>query len=88
MIINIKDLKKKIIYRSSYRGSKEMDELLSAFVKKYINDLDESALLQLSDLMDLDDENLYLFKQGQSTSAQIQENKITKLFQNFTSTEE
>jgi antitoxin CptB len=88
MIINIKDLKKKIIYRSSYRGSKEMDELLSAFVKKYINDLDESALLQLSDLMDLDDENLYLFKQGQSTSAQIQENKITKLFKNFTFTEE
>ena len=76
MIINIKDLKKKIIYRSSYRGSKEMDELLSAFVKKYINDLDESALLQLSDLMDLDDENLYLFKQGQSTSAQMHENKI------------
>ena len=88
MIINIKDLKKKIIYRSSYRGSKEMDELLSAFVKKYINDLDESALLQLSDLMDLDDENLYLFKQGQSTSAQMHENKITKLFKNFTFTEE
>ena len=30
-------LKKKIIYRSSYRGTKEMDILLSSFVSEYIN---------------------------------------------------
>ena len=36
MIIKIADLKKKIIYRSTYRGTKEMDKLLSSFVKKYI----------------------------------------------------
>ena len=31
------DLKKKIIYRSNYRGTKEMDKLLSSFVKKHID---------------------------------------------------
>ena len=36
MIINIEDLKKKIIYRSTYRGTKEMDKLLSSFTKTYI----------------------------------------------------
>ena len=32
-------LKKKIIYRSSYRGTKEMDALLSSFVNDYIDKL-------------------------------------------------
>ncbi len=31
MNINIDQLKKKIIYRSNYRGTKEMDKLLGAF---------------------------------------------------------
>ena len=37
MSINTEDLKKKIIYRSTYRGTKEMDVLLGSFTKKYIN---------------------------------------------------
>ena len=44
MIINTEDLKKKIIYRSTYRGTKEMDKLLSSFTKKYINTLNEIEL--------------------------------------------
>ena len=39
MTISTEELKKKIIYRSSYRGTKEMDALLSSFVKKVINNL-------------------------------------------------
>ena len=76
MIINIKELKKKIIYRATYRGTKEMDKLLGSFTKKYINNLNESDLLLLSDLMDLDDENLYSLNQGQNTSINIKENKV------------
>ena len=36
MDFNIDLLKKKIIYRSNYRGTKEMDKLLGAFTKKYL----------------------------------------------------
>ena len=39
MSINITDLKKKIIYRSTYRGTKQMDSLLVSFTKKYIDEL-------------------------------------------------
>ena len=39
MIFNIDELKKKIIYRSTYRGTKEMDALISSFTKQIINDL-------------------------------------------------
>ena len=44
---NIDILKKKILYRSEHRGTKEMDILLSNFVKKYVNSLNESELCEL-----------------------------------------
>ena len=43
MSSNIDELKKKIIYRSKYRGTKEMDKLLGKFVKKYIDDFGSYA---------------------------------------------
>ena len=39
--------KKKLLYRASYRGTKEMDILLSSFVKKYINGFDQNMLMNL-----------------------------------------
>ncbi len=83
MNINIQDFKKKIIYRASYRGSKEMDSLLGSFTKKYVNNLNEEGLVYLSKLMDIDDENLYKYNQGLKTTVKINENKVTKLFRNF-----
>ena len=83
MIINIKDLKNKIIYRANYRGTKEMDKLLGSFTKKYIDQLKEEDLTFLSDLMDFDDENLYKFNQGQETTVIIELNKVSKLFKNY-----
>ena len=83
MNINIQDLKKKIIYRSAYRGSKEMDLLLGSFSEKYVNILNEEDLVCLSKLMDIDDENLYKYNQGLKTTVKINENKVTKLFRYF-----
>ena len=83
MNFNIGELKKKIIYRSTYRGTKEMDTLISAFTKKIINDLKVNELISLSNLLDIDDENLYKLNQGLSTTVDIEENKVSKLFKEF-----
>ena len=83
MIINIKDLKNKIIYRANYRGTKEMDTLLSSFTKKYIDQLNEEEQNLLSDLLKYDDENIYKLNQGQDLSTKIKLNKITELFKNY-----
>ena len=83
MTINIEDLKKKIVYRSTYRGTKEMDKLLSSFTKKYINSLNETQLNNLNDLLNIDDENLYKLNQGQETTIMINENTVTNLFKNY-----
>ena len=67
MSINTTDLKKKIIYRSTYRGTKEMDTLLTSFTKKYIDTFNDIELINLCDLLDIDDENLYKLNQGEKT---------------------
>ena len=48
MTLNKEDLKNKIIYRASYGGTKEMDILMTAFVKSLIHDLDENFLKTLN----------------------------------------
>ena len=58
----IEDLKNKIIYRSSYRGSKEMDLLMSKFVKSILANLNFVELNNLNYLVSLDDESLYKIK--------------------------
>ena len=45
---NKEDLKNKIIYRASYRGTKEMDILMTAFVKSFIDELNEDTLKTVS----------------------------------------
>ena len=83
MSFNIDELKKKIIYRSNYRGTKEMDKLLGKFVKKYINELREEDLIDLDKLLNIDDTNLYNFYNGFDTEFEIEKNYISSLFKNF-----
>ena len=83
MIINIKDLKNKIIYRANYRGTKEMDKLLGSFTKIHIDQLSDDELPLLCDLLDLDDENLYKLNQNLDLTIKIKPNKVTKLFQKY-----
>ena len=83
MTFNIDQLKKKIIYRSNYRGTKEMDKLLGAFTKKYINQLNQDELIDLEKLLDIDDTSLYNFFNGIDNEIKIDETNVLKLFKNF-----
>ena len=83
MNFNIEQLRKKIIYRSNYRGTKEMDKLLSTFTNKYIDELNNEDLIMLKKLLDIDDNNLYNFYNGLKTDFEIEDNNINLLFKNF-----
>ena len=83
MVYDIEQLKKKIIYRSNYRGTKEMDKLLGAFTNKYLNQLNYEDLNELIKLLEIDDNNLYNFYNGLNTSIKFEDNKINNLFKNF-----
>ena len=83
MTANIDQLKKKIIYRSNYRGTKEMDKLLGAFTKTYIDELCLDDLYELDELLNIDDTNLYNFYNSLDCDVKFKENKITILFKNY-----
>ena len=83
MKINKDDIKKRIIYRASYRGTKELDILISSFVIKIINDLSNDELNQLEKFVNLDDQKLIKLNKSFNDSGNDYLNKILKLFHNF-----
>ena len=66
MSLNKEDLKNKIIYRASYRGTKEMDILMLGFVKSIIDKLDMDHLNALNEFISMDDETLISIKKKES----------------------
>ena len=82
MSANKEKLKNKIIYRASYRGTKEMDILMSNFVKSLIDDLNFSELKELDFLVNLDDESLINIKNN-NLKENINLTNLIKKFQNF-----
>ena len=83
MSLDIDELERKIIYRSNYRGTKEMDILLRSFVESIISQLNKEELENLLNFLNIDDDNLYKYKQGLKTEVQVSENKITRLFKTY-----
>ena len=80
---NIDLLKKKILYRSEYRGRKEVELLLSNFVKKYINVFSVDELKQLHDLLNFDDVSLFKLYLNKKGEIKIPNNKVSDLLRNF-----
>ena len=76
-------LKKKIKYRSEYRGIKEMDLLLGKFVNKYINKLKYDELLQLYEVLEFDDDTIFKWYSNSNNNNLIPKNKITEMLKEF-----
>ena len=83
MINELENFKKRLLYRASYRGTKEMDILLGKFVNKYINDFNEGYLKELEDFLNFDDDIILDYYQNKVVQKKIDENKISKLFIDF-----
>jgi len=83
MKINKDDIKKRIIYRASYRGTKELDILISSFINKIINNLNEEELEQLEKFVNLDDQELLILNRKLCKNNNQNLDKIYKDFYNF-----
>ena len=83
MKINKDDIIKRIIYRASYRGTKEMDILISTFVNKIINDLNYEDLLKLEKFVNFDDQELLKLNKNFNEKDDQNLDKIFKKFYNF-----
>ena len=81
---NKEEIKNKIIYRSSYRGTKEMDILMTKFVKNIIDNLSYDQLIHLDEFVNYDDEVLKSLKNNESdVNINPKLNYILEKFQKF-----
>ena len=83
MVNDIDILKKRLIYRSQYRGTKEMDKLIGSFVKTNIKKFNLIQLLELEKFLDIDDDTLYKIYNDQIIETELLESEIATLFQNY-----
>ena len=83
MMLNKKILKKKIIYRSIHRGTKEMDLLLGNFVKKYIDEFNVDELKDLEKLLFIEDDVLYKWYVKSNSDKLIPKTKVSIMLKNF-----
>ncbi len=82
MLENKEELKNKIIYRASYRGTKEMDILMISFVNSIIHELNLEQLSHLNNFVNMDDETLMSIKNDESLIT-FDNPSIFKLVDNF-----
>ena len=80
---DIELLKKKITYKSSYRGIKELDIILRSFISKYLDNLSVDELNDLIEFLNNNDDDIYKFKQGLKIEKKIKINRVSNLFKNF-----
>ena len=77
---NKQNLINKIIYRSQYRGTKEMDIFLGKFVKSIIDTLNIDDLQDLDLLINMNDEEIKQIFDGEKGFVN---NKILKILRDF-----
>ena len=77
---NKQNLINKIIYRSQYRGTKEMDIFVSSFVKSIIDSLSFDDLVDLDKLVNMNDEDIIKISKKEM---KFKNNKILKLLIDF-----
>ena len=80
---NNETLKKKIIYRSTHRGSKEMDLLLGKFVEKNIDNFSDIELKDLANLLNINDDILKKWYFENNNENYVPINKVSQLLKKF-----
>ena len=83
MMANKEILKKQIIYRSTHRGTKEMDLLLGNFVKKYVDEFNVTELKDLEKLLFIEDEIIYKWYVKKVSDTLIPKTKVSIMLKNF-----
>ncbi len=76
-------LKNKIKYRASYRGTKEMDILLTSFTNSIIDNLEYLELLKLDEFLNCNDEDIYNYYFNSNSILAFNDRKILNLFKTF-----
>ena len=81
---DLETYKKKLIFKASHRGSKEMDILLGNFIKKYIELFNENELGLFNTILECDDDDIYQWIIGKKEIPNQYSNRVFSLLINNT----
>lgn len=76
---DIEIFRKKLLFKASHRGTKEMDILIGNFASKYITLFDLNELNLLNDILDTDDDEIYKMILHKIEIPSSLNNRVTKL---------
>ena len=79
---NKEKLKNKIIYRASYRGTKELDMLMLSFVQAILKKENNCDLKMLLNFVNMDDETILSIKNKESL-IEFKNSKMFNLIKKF-----
>ena len=83
---NIEIFRKKLLYKASHRGTKEMDILMGNFADKFIQLFDDHELSLMDILLDQDDDYIYKIIFKKTHIPENIDNRVTKLLIDFANT--
>ena len=70
--------RKRLIFRSEHRGTKEMDLIMGSFARKNVPDMSEEELAQYDEILKENDPNLYNWLTGKEDAPA---NVVTEVFE-------
>ena len=83
----MKDLstfQKKLLYKSTHRGSKEMDLILGKFANKYLTLFNEDELKMLEAILEMDDNDIYQYALNKQEIPDSLSNRVFTLLKDYT----
>ena len=75
--------RKRLVYRSNYRGFKEADLLLGGFAKAHMHELTEAEVTQFEDLLEAKDHDIYDWISGKVPVPANYDTPILERLRNF-----
>ena len=80
---NLTPERKRILYRASYRGTKEADIVIGGFAKAHIGDLTDAELEEFRLLLEVPDQTLYGWIIGREEAPENYQGPILERLQAF-----
>lgn len=88
MSAELSERRKRLLYRSSYTGTKETDLLLGAFARRHLANLTETQLDTYETLLEIEDPRLYKWISGMEEAPSEYQTDVLTLIRDFKFTEQ
>jgi antitoxin CptB len=83
MTVDLESRRKRVLYRSRHRGTREMDEIMGAFAARHVDSLGDSELLEFEHLLECPDPALYDWITGAAPVPAEHDGPVMRLLQRF-----